>query len=505
MSNVNDVRKKVNQQMNGGLTVVLFGASGDLAKKKTFPALFRLFKNKLLPTSTVIIGYARSKLDHDGFVQRITENLSKEEDKKTVDDFVKICSYVSGQYDQDESFQHLQQVIGQSEDKRGMKQGQKNRIFYMALPPSVFLDVAKGCRRNVISPDDKSVNRVVIEKPFGKDLESCNELLSNLRVLFTENDTYRIDHYLGKEMVKNIIPYRFSNAFIHPLWNNIHIDSVQITLKEHFGTEGRGGYFDEFGIIRDVIQNHLLQTMSLVAMERPIGRGAEAIRDEKVKVLRCVKPIKIEDTLIGQYVANGDKPGYLDDDTVPKGSLCPTFAAMVLWIDNDRWDGVPFILKAGKALDKSKVEIRVQYKKVPGSLYGGVHRNETVMRIQPSEAIYTKFNNKSPGLTDHTMVTEMNLTYKDRFENLQIPDAYESLILDVMRSDHSNFVRDDELDAAWRIFTPVLHQLENEKIKPYPYKYGTRGPDKESEFVKKYGIEQLMTGYTWPKQDVEQQ
>lgn len=244
--------------------------------------------------------------------------------------------------------------------------------------------------------------------------------------------------------------------------------------------------------------------MSLIAMERPIGRGAEAIRDEKVKVLRCVKPIELQDVLIGQYVGNGESPGYLDDKTVPKGSLCATYAAMVLWIDNERWDRVPFILKAGKALDKAKVEVRVQYKKVPGSLYGGVSRNETVMRVQPNEVIYNKFNNKTPGLSEHPMVTEMNLTYKERFKNLQIPDAYESLILDVMRGDHSNFVRDDELDAAWRIFTPVLHRIEREGIKPEPYKYGTRGPEQEGRFVHKYGVEQMTEGYTWPKQDVEQ-
>ncbi|CAO3600342.1 unnamed protein product [Absidia cylindrospora] len=498
------IKKTVDDEVKGGITIVVFGASGDLARKKTFPALFRLYKSELLPKSALILGYARSKLDHDGFIERVTEHISKEEDKKTVDGFVKICSYLSGQYDQDESFKKLNEVISKSEDERGLKSGQRNRIFYMALPPTAFLNVAKGCRQHVISSDKQSFNRVVIEKPFGRDTESCNELLNNLKPLFSEHDTYRIDHYLGKEMVKNIMPYRFSNTLFTPLWNSTHIDSVQITLKEPFGTEGRGGYFDEYGIIRDVMQNHLLQTMSLVAMERPIGRDAEAIRDEKVKVLRCVKPIKLEDTLIGQYVGNGDKPGYLDDETVPKGSLCATFAAMVLWIDNERWDGVPFILKAGKALDKAKVEVRVQYKKVPGSLYAGVSRNETVMRIQPNEVIYTKFNNKSPGLTEHTMVTELDLTYKERYENLQIPDAYESLILDVMRSDHSNFVRNDELDAAWRIFTPVLHQMEKDRIKPHPYKYGTRGPEKESEFVKKYGVEQLTGGYTWPKQDVDQ-
>jgi glucose-6-phosphate 1-dehydrogenase len=244
--------------------------------------------------------------------------------------------------------------------------------------------------------------------------------------------------------------------------------------------------------------------MSLVAMERPIARDAEAIRDEKVKVLRCVKPIVLEDTLLGQYVKNGDKPGYLDDESVPKDSLCATFAAMVLWINNERWDGVPFILKAGKAMDTTKVEIRIQFKKLSGSLFDDVARNELVFHVQPGEAMYMKFNNKSPGFSFDSMITELDLTYKTRYNNLKVPEAYESLILDVMRGDHSNFVRDDELVAAWRIFTPILHQIENDKIKPEPYAYGSRGPKNVDDFVYKYGVERLsQDNYQWPKQKLE--
>lgn len=241
-------------------------------------------------------------------------------------------------------------------------------------------------------------------------------------------------------------------------------------------------------------------------MERPIGRDAEAIRDEKVKLLKCVKPIELKDTLIGQYVASKDKPGYVEDETVSDDSISPTFAAMVLWIDNERWDGVPFILKSGKALDVDKAEIRVQFKKVPGHLFGDedVIRNELVIRIKP-EAIYMKFNNKIPGLSLDPMVTELDLTYKNRYKNLNIPDAYETLFLDVLYGNHSNFVRDDELIAAWKIFTPVLHQLEKEQTKPEPYEYGTRGPEKERSFIESYGVERLSKGhpYTWPKQDVK--
>lgn len=244
--------------------------------------------------------------------------------------------------------------------------------------------------------------------------------------------------------------------------------------------------------------------MSLVAMERPIGRDAEAIRDEKVKLLRCVKPIELEDSLLGQYVKNGDKPGYLDDEGVPKDSVCPTFAALVLWVNNERWDQVPFILKAGKALDNAKVEIRIQFKKLPGGLFCDVVRNELVFRVQPSEAIYMKFNSKSPGYSDDSIVTELDLTYKNRYKDLKIPEAYETLILDAMRGEHANFVRDDELIAAWKIFTPLLHKIEKEKIKPEPYAYGTRGPEKINEFVRKYGVERLEhEEYEWPLQQLK--
>ena len=244
--------------------------------------------------------------------------------------------------------------------------------------------------------------------------------------------------------------------------------------------------------------------MSLVAMERPTGKDAESIRDEKVKVLKCVKPIVLKDTLLGQYVKQGDKPGYLDDDSVPQDSHCATFAAMVLWVENERWKNVPFILKAGKALDVAKVEIRIQLKKIPGDLFDDVARNEIVFRVQPGEAMYMKFNIKSPGFSKESMITELDLTYGNRYKNLKVPEAYETLILDVIRGDHSNFVRDDELEAAWRIFTPILHQIENDKIKPEPYPYGSRGPKEIDNFTRQYGVERLdHENYQWPLQKLK--
>ncbi|KAG9009586.1 Glucose-6-phosphate 1-dehydrogenase [Tulasnella sp. JGI-2019a] len=363
----------------------------------------------------------------------------------------------------------------------------------MAIPPSLFLSVAKGLRRNNYSR--QGWNCIVVEKPFGKDTESAKQLTAGLKDHWRENETFRIDHYLGKGMVKNLLALRFANITFSSTWDKNIVSNVQITFKEPFGTEGRGGSFDEFGIIRDVIQNHLTQILTILTMEQPVSLASEDIRDEKVKVLRAIPPIKKGDVLLGQYVAANDKPGYLDDATVPKGSTCPTFAAITLWINNPRWEGVPFILKAGKALNESKVEARIQYKDVAQGIFGGISRNELVIRIQPNEAVYIKTNMKTPGLTADLMPTEMDLAYKRRSEDVNFPEAYEALISDVCNGNHSSFVRDDELECAWNIFTPILHWIEGgdgEKPTPSKYPYGTRGPAELDDFIQKYG-------YTRPK------
>lgn len=248
----------------------------------------------------------------------------------------------------------------------------------------------------------------------------------------------------------------------------------------------------------------LLQVLSLIAMERPISTESEAIRDEKVKVLKCIPPVTIDDALLAQYVAANGKPGYLEDDTLKnKQSRTPTFAALTLWVQNERWEGVPFIMKAGKALDDAKVDIRIQFRNVAGNLYKGAPRNELVMRIQPKEAVYIKFNNKQPGLSYQTIQSDLDLSYHERFTDMAIPDAYESLILDVLRNDHSNFVRDDELEAAWKIFTPLLHRIDSDSSIPVrTYPYGSRGPAELDGFVKKYGYDRSNANYTWPVQSV---
>ncbi|RSH88803.1 Glucose-6-phosphate 1-dehydrogenase [Saitozyma podzolica] len=474
--------------------IVVLGASGDLAQKKTFPALFALYQQGYLPKDVHIVGYARTKMDLDEFYRRETKYIKKNENDvelaKTFDaklsGFKKISSYISGQYDTDEGFQELREHLEKLENERSGSKSPRNRVFYMALPP----------------PSSPSSPR-----PFGKDLESSREMMTALKAEWAENETYRIDHYLGKEMIKNMLVLRFGNVFLDACMNRNFISNVQITFKEPFGTEGRGGYFDEFGIIRDVCQNHLMQTLSVLAMERPVSFSAEDIRDEKVKVLRCIPPIDKKDVLLGQYVATGDKPGYLDDDTVPKGSHCPTFAAMVLWVNNPRWEGVPFIMKAGKALNESKVEVRVQFKDATSGIFNDIARNELVLRVQPSEAVYMKMNSKLPGFQTRAVTTELDLTYKKRFTDARIPQAYEALILDALKGDHSNFVRDDELDVAWKIFTPILHWIDGkqgEAPNPEPYAYGSRGPKLIDEFSSRYGYKRTEDDYTWPQTSVEQ-
>eukprot|EP01133_Synstelium_polycarpum_P010891 gene10891-12693_t len=477
------------------LMVVVVGASGDLAKKKTYPALFGLFCRDLLPHETRIYGYARSHIELEEFKKKIASHLKGDEEKKKM--FLELCKYHNGAYDTKESYDKFDQLLCQEE--KTFKDTHINRLFYMAIPPSIFLDVAKGIKDSLISKTGWS--RVIVEKPFGKDLTSSRHLISELKKLYLEKDLFRIDHYLGKEMVQNLMVLRFANAVFEPLWSKAHIASISITFKEDIGTEGRGGYFDQFGIIRDVMQNHLLQVLSLVAMEPPVSMHADDITNEKVKLLRCIQPIKLDELVLGQFVGdkNGKNPGYLDDEGVPKDSKTPTYAAAIFHVNNPRWRGMPFILKCGKALDQRKTEIRIQFKRPENFLFKDedISRNELVMRIQPGEAVYMKLLTKKPGLNNTIEQTELDLSYRSRFENLDLPDAYERLILDSIKGDHNLFVRDDELDVAWQIFTPLLEAIEKDNLTPDKYEFGSRGPQAADELLKRAGYIR-STGYKWP-------
>jgi len=466
------------------LSIVVVGASGDLARKKIFPALFALYSQGFLPKRFNIFGFARSAFSDEEFRNRITETLTcrytpNVSCQDRMAEFLSNCRYVHGNYDSRDAHLDLYEAM------RKVEGGPANRIFYMAIPPSLFAQVgsAIGGAGLVAFGPDLPWSRVVIEKPFGKDRESSDLLIREMAKVFTEEQTYRIDHYLGKEVIENLMVLRFANLIFEPIWNNMYIKNVQISWKEDIGVEGRGGYFDEFGIIRDVMQNHLVQMLALTAMEPPVGFEAGHIRNEKVKLLHSLVPPTIDDMVLGQYSAGSIKgrafTGYTGDKSVAKDSRTPTFAACVVRINNRRWDGVPVLLSAGKGLDARMTEIRIQFKEAPGNIFceigGCPEPNQLVIRVQPDEAIHFRIVSKVPGLQFALEARDLDMQYKTAFSET-IPDAYENLLLDVICGNKSLFIRNDELAAAWDIFTPVLHEIDKRAAAPEPYAFGSSGP-----------------------------
>ncbi len=478
------------------LTVTVLGCTGDLAKKKTYPALFALFLHGHLPSGTMVVGYARSDLDDAALRNTLRDRLKGPADK--VEQFLKRCFYERGAYEdetRDNVFGGMGKRIESFENERNASEA--HRVFYLALPPSVYPPVCRNIREACMSITGWT--RVIVEKPFGRDLKSSEQLSGGIARLFTEKQLYRIDHYLGKELTQNLVVMRFANRFLAPLWNRDNISNVQIIFKEPFGTQGRGGYFDQYGIIRDIIQNHLLQLLCLVAMEKPCSLSPDDIRDEKLKVLRCIEPVSTDNVALGQYTNSVDGVAYLDDPTVPAGSKAPTFALTVLEIKNERWEGVPFIVEAGKALNEHKCEIRLQLKDVPGDLFaaervnGRQARNEFVVRLQPDPAIYMKMTVKEPGLGMELAQSELELLYTEKYEDVNIPEAYERLILDCINGDQQHFVRRDELAAAWKIFTPLLKYIDADGLNPELYAYGSRGPSNADKLRQKAGFIENVT------------
>lgn len=422
----------------------------------------------------------------------LTCRIDKRENcSEKMEEFLKRCFYQSGQYDSQDGFAELDKKLRQHEGGRVA-----NRLFYLSIPPNIFIDAVRCASLSASSAIGWT--RVIVEKPFGRDSESSAALTRGLKQYLEEDQIFRIDHYLGKELVENLSVLRFSNLIFEPLWSRQYIRNVQLIFSEDFGTEGRGGYFDNYGIIRDIMQNHLLQILALFAMETPVSLDAEDIRNEKVKVLRSMRPLRVNDVVVGQYKSHTKGgvtyPSYTDDKTVPKDSLTPTFAAASLFIDNARWDGVPFLMKAGKALHTRSAEIRVQFRHVPGNLYNrnfgtdlDQATNELVIRVQPDEAIYLKINNKVPGLGMRLDRSTLNLHYAARYSK-EIPDAYERLLLDAIEGERRLFIRSDELDAAWALFTPLLTELEKKKVVPESYPYGSRGPVGAHYLAARYNV-----------------
>ncbi|NIA14109.1 MAG: glucose-6-phosphate dehydrogenase [Nitrospiraceae bacterium] len=484
---------------NYPLTVVVVGASGDLARKKVFPALFALFCQDLLPGRFHVVGLARTVMSDERFRERIMEYLTcrytpESDCAERMDDFLSRCTYVTGRYDSVDSFL---EVYANAKIHEG--DGPANRAFYMAIPPFLFLPVASAIGdAGLVACGEGATDgwsRVVIEKPFGADRESSDALVSEMAKVFTELQTFRIDHYLGKEVIQNLLVLRFANQIFGPLWSNDYIAGVDICWQEDIGVEERGGYFDQYGIVRDVMQNHLLQILALLAMEQPKSLTAHDIRDEKVNVLRQIKPLLRDDIVLGQYVSGGagggEHPGYREELHVPEDSVTPTYAAAVLHIETPRWQGVPFFISAGKGLNARKTEIRLRFRPVAENLFRGsvptLPANELVVRVQPDEAISFHILNKMPGLGLDLVETDLDIRYDAKF-GATIPDAYESLLLDVLRGDESLFVRSDELAAAWDIFTPVLREFGARGECPPSYPFGSEGPGEAAVLRQRSGI-----------------
>lgn len=528
--------------MQERLEIVVLGASGDLARKKTYPTLLELFAHGFLPKNSVVCGFARTANSDEKFRDYLRSILQTHKNAHTwpegtehigagesaggggealetaasletpLSSFLSRNFYCSGSYDSSESFAELHTKLIVTKTSTIPS----NRLFYFAIPPNVFIPSARAIRNSAMSVDGWT--RLIVEKPFGHDLASAQEMGAQLGSLFSEDHIYRIDHYLGKEMVQNLIMFRFGNTFLEPLMNNRYVHSIQITFKEDFGTQGRGGYFDQYGIMRDILQNHLMQVLSILAMEPPVQvagpASANYVRDAKVNVLRAVDCVLPQDVVLGQYTADaeGVNEGYLQDPTVPKDSMTATFAQVVLRVKTPRWENVPFILKAGKALNERKAEIRIQFKDAPGSsfLFDGqtCARNELVLRLQPSEAVYLKMNVKKPGLTYEPLQSELDLTYNQRYAKEYNPDAYTRLVLDALRGNQAMFVRNDELEEAWRVFTPILHFIETEgnvtrqalkdptRIVLRPYPYGSRGPAAAAQVLVDSGVKRY-SAYVW--------
>ncbi len=469
------------------LSIVVIGASGDLARRKIFPALFSLYCQKALPPDVRMFGFARTRLDDAAFRRRITEHLTCRyaagaSCAEQMETFLQRCHYVTGQYGSTDSILDLYQRMRELEVR-----GVVNRMYYLAIPPSIFVSTAESLgNTGLVSCGEAGHGwaRVVVEKPFGRDRPSSDELARALGEVFQEPDIFRIDHYLGKEVIQNLLVLRFANSVFEPQWNCRHLASVHVTWSENLALEGRAGYFDRFGIIRDVMQNHLLQMLALLAMEPPDELEASAIRRRKVQLLQSITPVTRERLVTGQFVAgelDGRKVrGYTEDPDVPDDSRTETYAAALLTIDNARWQGVPFFLSAGKGLESRCTTLRLRFHPLGHRLFAQSGHtpapNELVIRVQPDEGMHLSLTTKRPGLEMKLTERKLDLSYGQAFHDHIIPDAYEGLLLEVMRGDRSLFLSSEELAAAWDVFTPVLHALESRAVCPEHYRFGGPPP-----------------------------
>ncbi|MGE5048807.1 MAG: glucose-6-phosphate dehydrogenase [Deltaproteobacteria bacterium] len=481
--------------------VVIFGASGDLAHRKLVPALYNLALGAYLPAAFGIVGVSKSAYAHDEFARDLREAVGRFSRQKPVDpeiwqDFAAGIRYVSGSFDDSDTFARLRAQLEELDKTRSTR---GNRLYYFATPPSTFPTLLKQLKAAglINAPLDSAFTRVVIEKPFGRDLSSARAL--NRLVLETcdEKQVFRIDHYLGKETVQNLLVLRFANSIFEPIWNRRYVDHVEITAGEELGIEARGRYYEEAGILRDMLQNHVLQLVCLSAMEPPVAFDADAVRDEKIKVLRAIETFDapeqvLHNVVLGQYgagsVAGADVQGYREEKDVAKDSRTPTFVALRLNIRSWRWDGVPFYIRTGKRMPKRATEIAIHFRPLPHSLFGQgtTLPNVLIVRVQPQEGIAVRFSAKVPGERYRPRTVSMDFRYGSIFG--ATPEAYERLLLDALRGDQTLFTRRDEVEAAWKIVGNILKVTEGAEFPaPYPYEAGSWGPTASDELLAQDG------------------
>lgn len=483
--------------------VVIFGASGDLTKRKLLPALYRLVQERLLPAEFAIVGLARTEMSSDEFRARMKEAVAEFSEAKSVDEevwnsFAQGLYYLTADINNASDYEKLAQLLAQIDVERGT---QGNRLFYLSVAPKFYAEAVKQLgEHGLAKPQDRAWVRVIVEKPFGTDLDSARALNRELLQYLDEQQIYRIDHYLGKETVQNLLVFRFANGIFEPLWNRQYIDHVQLTNAETVGVEGRGGYYETAGVVRDMIQNHVFQVLSLVAMEPPVNLGSEAVRDEKIKAMEAARAFTRErvrgECVRGQYgagsIAGQPVPGYRQEPDVAPASATETFAMLTMYFDNWRWAGVPFYIRSGKRLPKRVTEIAIQFKAAPLPLFGEAMQqitpNQLIIRIQPDEGITLRFAAKVPGQTTSIRDVNMDFRYGASF-GVQLAEAYERLLLDCILGDSTLYARKDMTERGWEIVMPILDEWAATKGEvDFPnYEAGTWGPKESHDLIEREG------------------